>query len=224
MKIAAIVLSLITVILIGIGLAKPENFLQPPLAYQIAMGTAALSLVMQFLNKSSSGPAARVPRTQVAQATQASATATSSEAPKQAEAEVISFLAALQEKGRLVDFLMDDVTTYDDSQVGAAARVVHEGCRTALNDCFNIVPVSESPEGTTISVPESHRADEYRLTGKLSGQPPFNGTPGPPRLENHCHQTPPDRCSGWRAPLHRACRGRSSELRIRLQESRVNSP
>ena len=71
---------------------------------------------------------------------------------------------------------MDDVTGYEDAQVGAAARVVHEGCRAALQEVFTIVPVTESAEGTTISVPEPHRADEYRLTGKLTGQAPFNGT------------------------------------------------
>ncbi len=86
---------------------------------------------------------------------------------------MISFLAALQEKGRLVDFLMDDVTSFEDAQVGAAARVVHEGCRAALDEVFTIAPVTESAEGTTISVPAKHRADEYRLTGKLSGQAPI---------------------------------------------------
>jgi hypothetical protein len=46
---------------------------------------------------------------------------------RQAEAEVVAFIGLLQEKGRLVDFLMDDVSLYDDSRVGAAARVVHFG-------------------------------------------------------------------------------------------------
>jgi hypothetical protein len=41
----------------------------------------------------------------------------------QAEAEVVSFLATLQEKGRFVDFLMGDITIYSDAQVGEAARV-----------------------------------------------------------------------------------------------------
>ena len=40
-------------------------------------------------------------------------------ANNQAEAEIVSFLATLQEQGRLIDFLMDDITTYDDAQVGA---------------------------------------------------------------------------------------------------------
>src|SRR5271165_2926678 len=48
----------------------------------------------------------------------------------QSNAEVVNFLAILQEKGRLVDFLMDDIKGYNDAQVGAAARVLHEGCRT----------------------------------------------------------------------------------------------
>ena len=44
----------------------------------------------------------------------------------------------LQEKGRLVDFLMDDINAYSDAQVGAAARVVHAGCRGVLQDHFAI--------------------------------------------------------------------------------------
>ena len=57
--------------------------------------------------------------------------------PDQAEAEIVSFLATLQEQGRLIDFLMDDITTYDDGQVGAAARVVHQGCKAALQEHFS---------------------------------------------------------------------------------------
>ena len=49
-----------------------------------------------------------------------------------ADAEVVHFLSMLQEKGRLVDFLMDDINAYSDAQVGAAARVVHAGCKGVL--------------------------------------------------------------------------------------------
>src|SRR5215471_5835123 len=34
-----------------------------------------------------------------------------------AHAEIVSFLAMLQEKGRLVDFLMDNINPYNDAQV-----------------------------------------------------------------------------------------------------------
>jgi hypothetical protein len=94
----------------------------------------------------------------------------------QAEAEVVAFVGLLQEKGRLVDFLMEDVASYDDTQVGAAARVVHQGCRAVLNEHFKIAPVSEAEEGSRVTVPAGYAADEYRLTGKISGEPPFTGT------------------------------------------------
>jgi Domain of unknown function (DUF2760) len=93
----------------------------------------------------------------------------------QAEAEVVSFLATLQDKGRLVDFLMDDVSAYGDAEVGAAARVVHEGCRGVLREHFDIEPIRTEREGTMITVPENYRADAYRLVGKISGDPPFTG-------------------------------------------------
>lgn len=93
----------------------------------------------------------------------------------QAEGEIAAFLALLQEKGRLVDFLMEDVTTYDDAQVGAAARVIHQGCREVLTEHFSITPVSSAEEGSRVTVPAGYAADEYRLIGKISGNPPFSG-------------------------------------------------
>lgn len=96
-------------------------------------------------------------------------------AVNQGEAEVVAFFALLQEKGRLVDFLMEDLTPYDDAQVGAAARVVHEGCRQVLQESFTITPISEAEEGSEVTVPAGYAADEYRIVGKLSGNPPFTG-------------------------------------------------
>ena len=93
-----------------------------------------------------------------------------------AEAEVVAFFGLLQEKGRLVDFLMEDVTQYEDAEVGAAARVVHQGCRQVLQEYFNVTAVSKAPEGTQITVPSGYSPDEYRLVGKFTGEPPFTGT------------------------------------------------
>jgi Na+-transporting methylmalonyl-CoA/oxaloacetate decarboxylase gamma subunit len=93
----------------------------------------------------------------------------------QAEAEVVAFFALLQEKGRLVDFLMEELTSYDDAQVGAAARVIHQGCRQVLQEHFKITAVSEAEEGSQVTVPAGDFADEYRVVGKLSGDPPFTG-------------------------------------------------
>ena len=93
----------------------------------------------------------------------------------QAEAEVIAFFGLLQEKGRFVDFLMEDLTSYEDTQVAAAARVIHQGCRQVLQDHFKITAVSEAREGSQITVPAGYAADEYRLVGKITGNPPFTG-------------------------------------------------
>jgi hypothetical protein len=94
----------------------------------------------------------------------------------QAESEIVAFFALLQEKGRLVDFLMEDVAGYDDAEVGAAARVIHQGCRQVIQEYFKISPVSDAQEGTQVTVPVGYATDQYRVVGKLSGDPPFTGT------------------------------------------------
>jgi uncharacterized protein DUF2760 len=94
----------------------------------------------------------------------------------QAEAEIAAFVALFQEKGRFVDFLMEELTAYEDVEVGAAARVVHQGCRQVLQEHFKITPVSDAVEGTQVTIPTGYASDEYRLIGKLSGDPPFVGT------------------------------------------------
>ena len=93
----------------------------------------------------------------------------------QSDAEIVSFLAVLQARGRLVDFLMDDINAHDDAQVGAAARVVHAGCKTALLEHFRISPVRPESEGSTVQVAAGYSPDEYRLLGKISGPAPFSG-------------------------------------------------
>jgi hypothetical protein len=93
----------------------------------------------------------------------------------QAETEITAFLALLQEKGRLVDFLMEDITPYDDAQVGAAARVIHQGCTEVLREHFKITAVSEVEEGSQVTVPAGYAAADYRFIGKLGGNPPFTG-------------------------------------------------
>jgi Domain of unknown function (DUF2760) len=95
--------------------------------------------------------------------------------PASRDAEIVSFLALLQAKGRLVDFLMDDINAHDDAQVGAAARVVHAGCKAALQEHFRICPVREESEGSTVQVAAGYPADEYRLLGRISRPAPFSG-------------------------------------------------
>jgi hypothetical protein len=45
-----------------------------------------------------------------------------------------------------------------------------------LREYFKITPVSDAAEGSRVTVPAGYAADEYRLLGKISGEPPFSGT------------------------------------------------
>lgn len=91
-------------------------------------------------------------------------------------AEMTNLLSQLQQRGRLIDFLMDDIAGYSDAQVGAAARVVHEGCRAFLRESFDIQPIENSTEGKTVTVGEGFNPTRYRFVGKVHGKPPYTGT------------------------------------------------
>ena len=82
----------------------------------------------------------------------------------------------LQEKGRFLDFLMDDITAYPDAQVGAAARVIHQGCKAVVVDAFAPAAVAAVPERSSITLDADYDKTAYRLSGSLVGEPPFSGT------------------------------------------------
>jgi hypothetical protein len=142
--------------------------------FQLHLTIAALAVAVALLVAILSGGAKAEPKAAVAEA--AKPAPPPPVAANQAEAEVVAFLAALQEKGRLVDFLMDDIAAYDNAQVGAAARVVHQGCRATLQEHFKIHPIRDESEGASVTVVAGYPADEYRLVGKIGGEPPFTGT------------------------------------------------
>ena len=88
----------------------------------------------------------------------------------------LQLLGLLQREARFIDFLQEDVTAYADADVGAAARVVHEGCRKVLRDNFTISPVRTEAEGSRITLAEGFDAAAIRITGNVVGQPPFKGS------------------------------------------------
>ena len=89
---------------------------------------------------------------------------------------VMWLLTVFQREGRLVDFIQEDISPYDDAQIGAACREIHQGLRNALKDVLKIVPVVDSVEGTEIEVDEDYDPRQIRLTGNLSSRPPFKGS------------------------------------------------
>jgi hypothetical protein len=84
-------------------------------------------------------------------------------------------LGLLQKEGRLLDFLQEPVTSYSDQEIGAAARVVHEGCQRVLNDYVSIEPVREEAEGSRVTLSAGFDAAAVRPIGNVIGEPPFTG-------------------------------------------------
>jgi hypothetical protein len=96
--------------------------------------------------------------------------------PERVHAPALTLLAAFQREGRLIDFLQQEVAGFSDEDIGAAARVVHGGCRKVFRQFFAIAPAAKENEGGPITVPSGFDAQRIRLTGNVSGQPPFKGT------------------------------------------------
>ena len=85
-------------------------------------------------------------------------------------------LVLLQREGRFIDFLLEDVDQYEDAQIGAAVRQIHAGCRRVLDEHFGVKPVRDEGEGGRVEVPADFDPSHVRLTGDVSGEPPFSGT------------------------------------------------
>ncbi len=96
--------------------------------------------------------------------------------PTQVHRSALFLLSMLQREGRLLDFLEEDVAAHSDAEVGAAARVVHEGCRRLVRQYLPLAPVMTEPEGASVTVPAGFDAQRIRLTGNVAGQGPFSGS------------------------------------------------
>lgn len=95
--------------------------------------------------------------------------------PPRAEAEIVAFLALLQDHGRLVDFAKEDIASASDAQLGSAARVVHAGCRKVLDEYFEIVPLQNASEGSQLTLEAGYDAPAFRLLGSVPEHPPYKG-------------------------------------------------
>lgn len=88
----------------------------------------------------------------------------------------LQLLALLQQEGRFMDFLEENVAAYSDAEIGGAARVVHEGCRKVVRNHLQIEPVRAEAEGARLTLAADFDAASVRLTGNVVGRPPFTGT------------------------------------------------
>jgi hypothetical protein len=88
----------------------------------------------------------------------------------------IQMLALLQRDGRLIDFFTEDIAQYDDAQVGAAVRDMHESCRDTLTRYLTLKPVVPGEEGKPFTVDAGFDPGAIKLIGNVTGRLPASGT------------------------------------------------
>lgn len=103
--------------------------------------------------------------------------------PPKPSPEPLLLLTLMQREGRLIDFLLENVDGADNETLGAGVRTIHQACQKVLKEHLDMEPVLKGEEKATVEVPAGFDPSAIRLTGNVTGSPPFRGT-----LEHH----------GWR--------------------------
>src|SRR5438270_6807991 len=95
------------------------------------------------------------------------------EAPPKPSGAPLRLLALLQREGRLLDFLLEDIQSYPDAQIGAAVRDIHRQCQAAIKEHLVLQPVLPQAERAEVDVPRGFDPAQIRLVGNVTGEPPF---------------------------------------------------
>ena len=110
---------------------------------------------------------------------QPSEKATSPEARKEKENQdkrlFVHLMTVLQREGRLMDFFSEDLTVYEDAQIGAAVRNIQENCKKVVDKYLAPQAVVSEAEGEQITIYKGFDPNTVRLTGNVTGDPPFAG-------------------------------------------------
>lgn len=94
---------------------------------------------------------------------------------KPERSEALTLLAALQREARFIDIVKEPLGDYSDEQIGAAARDVLRDTADVLQRFFDIQPLVEAEEGSTIEAPEDFDPQHYHLVGNVSENGPLSG-------------------------------------------------
>lgn len=129
--------------------------------------------------------------------------------PPKPSAEPLYLLTLLQREGRLLDFLLEDIQGYGNEQIGAAVRDIHRSCAKALHEHLALTPILTGAEGSTVDVPAGFDPSAIRLTGNVTGQPPFRGI-----LQHH----------GWRVTEIRLNKPPEGQDEFVVQPAEVELP
>lgn len=84
-------------------------------------------------------------------------------------------LSIFQREGRFIDFLKENLSLYDDAQIGAAVRSLQESWKRAFKEYLTVEPVFDKPEGSEVTISSGFDPNKIKLTGDVIGEPPFEG-------------------------------------------------
>ena len=82
----------------------------------------------------------------------------------------LQLLGILQRDARFLDFVMENLTSFNDEQIGAAVRTLHENTRGVLDRYVGLEPVIDGVEGTYAKI-DGVESGAVKLLGKV----PANG-------------------------------------------------
>jgi len=87
----------------------------------------------------------------------------------------LQLLAILQRDSRLIDFLMEDIAAYEDEQIGAAVRSLHDQARDSLGRYLSLQPVIDGVEGA-YTRPATADPAAVKFIGNVPAGKPEGGT------------------------------------------------
>ena len=87
----------------------------------------------------------------------------------------LQILGILQRDSRIIDFLMEDITAYEDEQIGAAVRPMQTAARDALVRYVSLSPVIDGVEGT-FTKPASGDPAQVTYVGNVPAEGASGGT------------------------------------------------
>ena len=87
----------------------------------------------------------------------------------------LHMMSVLQREGRLLDFFDEDLSNYEDEQIGAAVRSIQEDCKKAVQRYIAPKPFFTQEEGEYVEIEQGFDPDSVKLTGNVTGNPPFKG-------------------------------------------------
>jgi len=87
----------------------------------------------------------------------------------------LQILGIMQRDSRIIDFLMEDISSYEDDQVGAAVRAMQTAARDALVRYVSLAPVIDGVEGT-FTKPPSNDPSVVKYLGNVPAAGATGGT------------------------------------------------